>query len=102
MRLLYNDFGSNKGHLRKHIERIHEGKKDFECNICNYSCGKISDLKVHIKLVHEGKKRLKCNICGRSFGLKKTLRRHLQMVHENKIILRLEKAILQMQPLGNL
>ena len=84
-----------KNHLRKHVERIHEEKKDFKCHVCNYSCVKISDLKVHIALVHEGKKRLKCTICGKSFGLKENLKRHLLTVHEKKI--------LQMQqPPGNL
>ena len=89
--------------MRKHVERLHEGPKDFKCDICDYSCEKISDLKVHIATVHEGKKRLKCTICGKSFGLKENLKRHLQTVHEKKIFLRLKKGILQMQqPPGNL
>ena len=35
---------------------VHEGKKPFKCDICDYSSSQKSDLKKHFESVHEEKK----------------------------------------------
>ena len=48
---------TQKGHLKKHIESVHEGIKPankFKCNICDYETVQNSKLKKHINSVHEG------------------------------------------------
>ena len=49
--------------MRKHIVSVHEGKKLFKCEICDYTCSQKKEMKKHIGLVHEGKKTFKCVIC---------------------------------------
>ena len=43
--------------------KIHEGKKQFECFICDYKYSEKKYLTSHIASVHEGKKPFKCLIC---------------------------------------
>ena len=52
------------------ILSIHEGKKRFQCNICDSKYTSRQGLLYHIKIVHDkiGKK-FKCNICGDTFYL---------------------------------
>ena len=48
---------------RLHVVSVHEGKKPFRCNICDYSCSQKSNMKSHVTYVHEGQKPFKCDIC---------------------------------------
>ena len=41
------------------------------------------DLKRHINSVHNGEKDYKCNICGRLFSLSQNLKKHNNTVHNN-------------------
>ena len=86
------------GHLKTHIETIHEGKKAQVCDktgVDGQPCNKAfiwqSHLKRHIKTVHEGKKEHVCDRtgadgqpCNKTFGLKGDLKRHTKIVHEGK------------------
>ena len=42
--------------MKKHIAPIHEGKKTFKCEICDYSCYQKGQMKQHVLSVYEGKK----------------------------------------------
>ena len=42
---------------------LHEGKKPFNCSICDYKCSQKRNLTRHIASVHEGKKPNNCSIC---------------------------------------
>ena len=46
--------------MNRHIFSVHEGKKPFNCNICDYNCLKQN---IHVASVHEGKKPFKSDIC---------------------------------------
>ena len=57
-------------------------KKPFKCNICDVSFKQKGHLKGHLESVHEGKKPFKCNICEVSFARKEQLNKHIGSVHE--------------------
>jgi hypothetical protein len=74
---------------------LHEGKKPFACNICDYRCLSKSNLKQHIEYVHADKKQFKCdicnykckissqcNICETSCSSNGDLKKHFVLVHE--------------------
>ena len=54
---------SGRGTLNRHIASVHEGKKPFNCSICDYNCSQKGNLTIHIASVHEGNKEFKCSIC---------------------------------------
>ena len=86
------------GHLKTHIETVHEGKKKHVCDKtevdsqpCNKAFGQKRDLKRHIETVHEGKKEHVCDKtgadgqpCNKAFGQKNHLKIHIKTVHESK------------------
>ena len=49
--------------MKRHIESVHEGKKPFKCETCEYTYSQKSHLNQHVAKVHEGKKPFKCQIC---------------------------------------
>ena len=75
---------SRKDYLKKHIESVHEKKELFKCNICDYSCSQKDFLKKHIESVHEKKKLFKCDICDYSCFLKHDMKKHFESVHEKR------------------
>ena len=40
--------------MRKHVESVHEGLKQYKCQQCDKAFGDDGNLKRHIKSVHEG------------------------------------------------
>ena len=40
------------GNLRKHINSVHNGKKDYECDSCGKALSSAQYLKIHINSVH--------------------------------------------------
>ena len=42
--------------MKGHIATIHEGKKQFKCDICNAEFTSKHGMKGHIAAIHEGKK----------------------------------------------
>jgi uncharacterized Zn-finger protein len=63
---------------------VHEGKKVFQCNVCNSGFKHKTSLFRHIDTVHEKKKPFKCTICEAGFTIKDNLKRHIHAVHEGK------------------
>ena len=58
---------------------VHEGKKPFKCDICDYSCSLKSTMKTHVESVHEKKKPFECKICDFSCSQKGKLK---YMLHQ--------------------
>jgi uncharacterized Zn-finger protein len=58
---------STKDNMKKHVASVHEGKKPFRCDICEYRSSEKSNMNRHIKSVHEGKKNLKFEYCAAGF-----------------------------------
>ena len=42
---------------------VHERKKFYECNLCQYSSPRRDVMNLHILSIHEGKKPYKCDLC---------------------------------------
>jgi len=74
----------NKAYLAKHIDTIHEGKKQFPCEICGKSFFLKTQLAQHIGEIHEGKKPYACDICDYRFSQKGSMKTHVAFVHEGK------------------
>ena len=51
--------------MNEHAERVHERKKSFKCQICDYKSSQKGDLKRHVA-VHEEKKAFECKFCAYS------------------------------------
>ena len=58
--------------MNARVKSVHEKKKPFKCDICEYSCSQMSRLNLDLELVHGEKKLFKCDICDYSFFQKCT------------------------------
>ena len=56
-----NSYFKSTRNLNNHISSVHEGKKPFQCDTCNYV--HLFYKEKHVALVHEEKKPFKCDIC---------------------------------------
>ena len=54
--------------MNQHVSSVHEQRKPFKCDICDYKCSKKSKMNHHVASVHGGKKPIKCNICDANFS----------------------------------
>ena len=97
------------GFLNNHMEKVHEGGKNYKCDVseCNkyfssaeklnfhiktvhgYKCDKCEKafiqldlLKIHVKTVHEVQKGYKCNLCNKDFATNNYLKKHKRLTHE--------------------
>ena len=73
---------SQAGYLKKHINSVHEGHKDYKCETCGKSITTLRNLKKHIHSVHEGHRDYKCESCDRSFFQAGDLKKHIRTVHK--------------------
>ena len=64
---------------------VHEGKKQFKCDICDYSFSCKRDIIRHVASVHEGKKPFKCDICDYSCSQKNVMKSHVASVHVESV-----------------
>ena len=71
--------------LKKHIEAVHEGRKDYQCTHCGKAFGSIKTMKRHRETVHEGVKKFKCNLCTNAYGQSHELKKHLINFHKQII-----------------
>ena len=63
---------------------FHERKKNYECNLCQYSSPRRDVMNLHILSIHEGKKPYKCDLCTYACTRKCRLNEHFVTVHEGK------------------
>ena len=79
--------------LKFHI-KIHNGVKDYQCEICNKSFSQKSSLTKHMK-IHTGQKEYHCEICNKEISHKCNLTIHIRnrinaeyvMHHSHKVVL---------------
>ena len=73
-------------HLRRHIQCVHEGQKNYKCDFCEKAFARPDRLKRHIAVKHEGfNEDARCKLCGKSYSEKSTLKRHILAVHKDEV-----------------
>lgn len=72
---------STRKQFREHMNKSHNGKRDFKCiwNLCELAFSSRSKLERH-KLVHTKETQFKCAVCDREFNQKPNLKSHA-LVH---------------------
>ena len=73
--------------LKYHIDATHpdHGEKKHLCDLCGKGFSRFS-LKKHIEAVHGGLKNFQCNYCEKSFSQLGNLKRHIQSIHEGAVL----------------
>jgi hypothetical protein len=80
--------------LKRHIETVHEKRRDHACPHCPSAFGAKSSLKTHIQTVHEKRRDHVCGYCqGVSFGRASGLKAHIDAVH-----LKIKRSRVQQSP----
>ena len=67
-----------KDSLDKHILKVHEKKKLFKCDNCDYSCYRKSTMNNHILSVHEKLRNFKWHLCENAYLDAGALNFHLE------------------------
>ena len=65
--------------LREHYESTHEGKKEYKCTKCDYTCKTSTDLGHH--KITCTKNKIKCDMCPFQASFMTTLRKHMMHKH---------------------
>lgn len=72
--------------VKTHVERIHLKKKNFACDLCEYTAYKKYDVFLHFQNVHKPKDQIEnkstCPECGMSFLTNSKLNMHIQRKHQ--------------------
>ena len=76
---------------QRHIELVHEGRRDYKCDSCGKFYQTKNALNIHTKLVHAKIRDNHCNYCTKSFSLACHLKRHILEVHKGIKIRRNKK-----------
>ena len=72
--------------LNLHVLIVHEGKKNFKCDICNKDFSSKAHLNTHKRDIHEDDENVRtheCTTCNKKFKSTVYLKTHME-VHENK------------------
>ena len=69
------------GNLNRHINRVHNGVKNYTCDECGSSFFEYKQL-VHHKIIHTGMKPNVCKYCGKGFADFSNMRMHERTTHE--------------------
>ena len=70
------------GTLKKHINAVHKGQKNHNCDTCGKSFSGARRLRNHINSVLACQKNHKCDSCGKVFKAE-SLRQHIMNEHNN-------------------
>eukprot|EP01083_Nonionella_stella_P196415 722726_1 len=68
----------------RHIEQVHQRKKNYECKRCHKQFYSKQECTRHFERMHEGKINHTCKECNATFYAKHDYIRHVERVHENK------------------
>ena len=83
--------------MKRHVDSVHEVKKKFQCEKCDYRSGQKSDMNRHVASVHEHIKPFKCNLCENRFAQRPHLNKHIAYVHSHEVYVHEGKENIQIQ-----
>ena len=72
--------------MKKHKQTVHEGRRDYKCDICGDAFSIQAHVKRHIQTVHEGRKDYKCEYCGTTRTTSTSLRKHILRDHQGRTL----------------
>ncbi|KAG6459157.1 zinc finger protein 287-like [Manduca sexta] len=72
---------SRRYNLSTHMKRDHLEERDFQCDLCTYTCFSSKQLSMHM-VKHNGDRIFECSVCKKSYARKKTLSEHMK-IHNN-------------------
>ncbi|CAB0037905.1 unnamed protein product [Trichogramma brassicae] len=75
---------TQKVNLLFHQRTVHEGRKDYACDKCEKKFRRKADLFWHQKTVHEGSNDFACDMCEKKFDSRSNLNRHQITIHEGR------------------
>ena len=67
------------------MHTVHEGHKNYKCEICEKPFGASREKKLHIKRIHEDLRDHKCDICSKCFVTTRKMNQHMKKNHNTKI-----------------
>ncbi|XP_069363861.1 PR domain zinc finger protein 5-like isoform X1 [Maniola hyperantus] len=67
--------------LSAHKKRYHLKQKDYQCELCSYTCFTNFTLKLHM-IKHNGERVHECSVCKKTYARKRTLHEHMR-IHNN-------------------
>ena len=71
--------------LQKHHKRMHnESLTIHECPKCEYTSTEAGRVRKHVKMVHEGERPYPCSLCEKAYANSSDLKRHKKTIHENQ------------------
>ena len=76
--------------LKVHVNSVHLKINKYKCDICDYRCNQISNLKQHQRNRHYQRlekgsnSELQCVECGKSFKSQTGLKMHFEAIHSEK------------------
>ena len=71
-----------KTKLKRHVLAVHEGIKEFKCEICDKAFSQKSHKNSHMENVHEGIRNFYCDLCENKYFVKSIdLRNHKKNYH---------------------
>ena len=73
--------GKYANNLQLHKRNVHEGRRNYNCELCSKSFSTDRYLKTHLAM-HNGKEEFKCSLCEKSFFKENELDKHNFTVHE--------------------
>ena len=72
---------STDTNLKRHVDQVHERKKNHMCKVCHKSFFTSRDLWVHSSAVHDNSKTFKCKSCEKTFSQKGNMKTHYETQH---------------------
>ena len=70
-----------RAYLSNHMKTVHEGVKDYCCELCGKSYTNPSTLLSHKKTQHEKKREFQCTKCEKNYDTKRLLKQHFDAIH---------------------
>ena len=75
---------TRRNNLQRHVQAVHEGKKNEACEVCGRKFAQRYHLQDHMRVVHGEGSAHACDVCEKQFGSRSKLVRHRRTVHEKE------------------